>query len=49
MKLPIQKIVCVMAATGKEVWKHKMSEWGGNTPAWGYSESPLLDGGMLTP
>jgi len=40
-------IVCVQAATGKEVWKHKMSEWGGNTPAWGYSESPLLDGGMV--
>jgi outer membrane protein assembly factor BamB len=40
-------VVCVLAATGKEVWKHKMSEWGGNTPGWGYSESPLLDGPMV--
>lgn len=40
-------IVCLAAATGKEVWKHKMSEYGGNVPAWGYSESPLLDGPMV--
>jgi outer membrane protein assembly factor BamB len=40
-------IVCLQAATGREVWKHKMSEFGGNTPAWGYSESPLLDGPMV--
>jgi len=40
-------LVCVQAATGREIWKHKMSEFGGNTPQWGYSESPLLDGPML--
>jgi outer membrane protein assembly factor BamB len=40
-------LVCLQAATGKEMWKHKMSEYGGNTPGWGYSESPLLDGGMV--
>lgn len=40
-------IVCLQAATGREVWKHKMSEFGGNTPGWGYSESPLLDGPMV--
>jgi outer membrane protein assembly factor BamB len=40
-------LVCLQAATGKEIWKHKMSEFGGNTPQWGYSESPLLDGPML--
>lgn len=40
-------LVCLQAATGKEVWRKKMSEFGGSTPQWGYSESPLLDGGMV--
>jgi outer membrane protein assembly factor BamB len=40
-------LVCLQAATGKEIWKHKMAEYGGNVPQWGYSESPLLDGPML--
>jgi outer membrane protein assembly factor BamB len=40
-------LVCVQAATGKELWRKKMSDFGGNVPEWGYSESPLLDGPML--
>ncbi len=35
---------CANAATGKEMWKAKMSDFGGKTPNWGYTESPLVDG-----
>jgi outer membrane protein assembly factor BamB len=41
------EILCVQAATGKPVWTKSMSEWGGNEPGWGWSESPLLDGGQV--
>jgi outer membrane protein assembly factor BamB len=41
-------LVCVQAATGREVWRKRMSELGGEVMSgWGYSESPLIDGGML--
>jgi outer membrane protein assembly factor BamB len=41
-------LFCVQAATGREVWKKKMSDFGGKMMSgWGYSESPLLDGPML--
>jgi outer membrane protein assembly factor BamB len=45
------EIVCLQAATGKIAWASSMSKFGGNTPTWGWSESPLLDGGqvMVTP
>jgi len=45
------EIVCLQAANGKPVWSSSMSKFGGNTPGWGWSESPLLDGGqvMFTP
>ena len=42
-------LVCVQAATGKEVWRHNLDrEFGGKMMSgWGYSESPLLDGNLL--
>lgn len=40
-------LVCVQAATGREVWRAKMSSFGGSAPGWGYSESPLLDGALV--
>ena len=40
-------IVCVAAASGKELWRKNMKDFGGSVPQWGYSESPLLDGPML--
>ena len=38
--------VLVAASTkdGKVAWSKKMSEFGGKTPSWGYTESPLVDG-----
>ncbi len=41
------EIVCAQAATGRLVWKKTMSAFGGNTPGWGWSESPLLDGAAV--
>jgi outer membrane protein assembly factor BamB len=40
-------LVCVQASDGKIVWKKKMSELGGRTPGWGYTESPLVDGDLV--
>jgi outer membrane protein assembly factor BamB len=38
-------LVCLETATGKERWhKNLVSDFGGNMPDWGYSESPLVDG-----
>lgn len=38
-------LVCADVATGKEVWRKSLtSDFGGKTPQWGYSESPLVDG-----
>ena len=36
-------LVCCEEATGKEVWKLQMTDFGGAVPTWGYSESPLVD------
>lgn len=42
------ELVCVHAATGREVWRRKMSDFGGRMMSgWGYSESPLVDGPLL--
>lgn len=41
------EIACVQAATGKPVWTSNMSKFGGSTPGWGWSESPLLEGGFV--
>jgi outer membrane protein assembly factor BamB len=41
-------LVCVQAATGREVWRKNMRDYGGEMMSgWGYSESPLIDGPML--
>ena len=41
-------IVCVRAASGAEVWRHQMNEYGGRMMSgWGYSESPLVDGDKM--
>jgi outer membrane protein assembly factor BamB len=39
-------LVCVEAATGKELWRHNLAEelGGKMMSGWGYSESPLVDG-----
>ncbi|HEY3319557.1 MAG TPA: PQQ-binding-like beta-propeller repeat protein [Planctomycetota bacterium] len=41
-------LVCVAAATGKEVWRKSMTaDYKGGVGGWGYSESPLLDGNIV--
>ena len=38
-------LVCLNRADGKEKWrKNLVDDFGGRTPGWGYSESPLIDG-----
>ncbi len=40
-------LVCVQAATGREVWRKNLKDIGGRCGNWGYAESPLLDGPVL--
>jgi outer membrane protein assembly factor BamB len=40
-------LICAQVSDGKSVWKRKMSELGGRTPGWGYTESPLVDGDVV--
>jgi outer membrane protein assembly factor BamB len=41
-------LVCAETATGRIVWqKHFVSDFGGEAPNWGYSESPLVDGEVV--
>jgi outer membrane protein assembly factor BamB len=41
-------VVCMETATGKIIWSQDMKQkYGGGIPQWGYSESPLIDGGRL--
>lgn len=40
-------LVCAQAADGKILWTRTMKELGGKTPGWGYTESPLVDGGQV--
>jgi outer membrane protein assembly factor BamB len=41
-------VVCLDAATGKIVWQvDSVQKFGGSVPQWGYSESPLIDGGRV--
>lgn len=38
-------LVCLETAEGKEVWRKSLTkDFGGSTPNWGYSESPLIEG-----
>jgi len=38
---------CYDAKTGTRKWAHKMSEFGGKPPSWGYAESPLIQGNLV--
>jgi outer membrane protein assembly factor BamB len=41
-------VVCLDTATGKTIWSQNVAQkYGGSIPQWGYSESPLVDGGRL--
>jgi len=40
-------LACLKKEKGEIVWTRKMQEFGGKIPIWGYSESPLLDYGMV--
>lgn len=40
-------LVCATVADGKIVWQKTMKEFGGNTPGWGYTESPLVEGNKV--
>lgn len=41
-------LVCVEAATGKEVWrKNLLKDFDGKSGTWAYAESPLVDGDAL--
>jgi outer membrane protein assembly factor BamB len=41
-------LVCMDTATGKIIWSQNVAQkYGGEIPQWGYSESPLIDGGRL--
>jgi outer membrane protein assembly factor BamB len=41
-------LVCFEAAGGKELWRKNLTkDFGGSPGGWGYSESPLVDGGNL--
>ncbi|WP_394793885.1 PQQ-binding-like beta-propeller repeat protein [Armatimonas sp.] len=41
-------VLCMKVADGSIVWrKNLVSDFGGQVPTWGYSESPLVDGDKL--
>jgi outer membrane protein assembly factor BamB len=40
-------LVCVNATDGRVLWTVSMQEFGGKTPNWGYTESPLVDGKLV--
>ena len=41
-------LVCVRAANGQEVWRKTYRDLGANgVPGWGFSDSPLIDGGVV--
>ncbi len=41
-------LVCLDLATGKTIWSQNVAQkYGGSIPTWGFSESPLIDGGRL--
>jgi outer membrane protein assembly factor BamB len=42
------ELICVNAVDGKEQWRRNLGkDLGGTPPTWGYSESPLVDGGLV--
>ena len=40
-------LICASATDGKILWQKRLSELGGKTPGWGYTESPLVDGDLV--
>ena len=38
------ELICANSGDGKILWKVNMSDFGGKTPGWGYTESPIVDG-----
>jgi outer membrane protein assembly factor BamB len=41
-------LACLETATGKVLWKRSLrTDFGGKAGTWAYSESPLVDGGMV--
>ena len=40
-------LVCAQVADGKKVWEKTMKSFGGNKPDWGFTESPLVEGGQV--
>ncbi len=41
-------VVCLKVSDGSLVWrKHLVKDFGGEVPAWGYCESPLVDGNRV--
>jgi outer membrane protein assembly factor BamB len=41
-------VTCLESASGKTIWHVNLREgFGGNTPGWGYSESPLITGNLV--
>jgi outer membrane protein assembly factor BamB len=41
-------VLCMKVADGSTVWRKSLvTDFGGQVPTWGYSESPLLDGNKL--
>ncbi len=40
-------LICVNAATGKQLWTTAMKDFGGKVPGWGYTESVLVDGNLV--
>jgi outer membrane protein assembly factor BamB len=42
------ELICVNSVDGKEQWRKSLKQdLGGAPPTWGYSESPLVDGGQV--
>ncbi len=40
-------LLCANVADGKSLWKKSMQDLGGKTPGWGYTESVLVEGGLV--
>jgi len=40
-------LACLDAKSGRKLWSASMTELGGKRPNWGYSESVLVDGGLV--
>lgn len=40
-------LICASASSGEVIWTVTMKEFGGEVPYWGYSESPLVDDGLV--